>query len=83
MIGFIIVGYLAGILGYTLLFFFIFFITWAWFGVSINRIKVKPTYKLIITTNQGEVITLEPKDSEDMKQMRDALEQAIDMSDYR
>ncbi|HBE49707.1 MAG TPA: hypothetical protein DDW76_13165 [Cyanobacteria bacterium UBA11369] len=48
-----------------------------------NPTEVEPTYKLIVTTNQGEVITLEPKDGDDMKQMKGALEQAIDMSDYR
>ncbi len=48
-----------------------------------NPTEVEPTYKLLVTTNQGEVITLEPKDGDDMKQMKGALEQAIDMSDYR
>lgn len=48
-----------------------------------NPTEVEPTYKLIVTTNQGEVITLEPKDGNDMKQIKGALEQAIDMSDYR
>lgn len=48
-----------------------------------NPTEVEPTYKLIVTTNQGEVITLEPKNGDDMKQMRGALEEAIDMSDYR
>ena len=48
-----------------------------------NPTEVEPTYKLIVTTNQGEVITLEPQGTDDMKQMKGALEQAIDMSDYR
>ncbi|MFB2975955.1 DUF6232 family protein [Microseira sp. BLCC-F43] len=48
-----------------------------------NPTEVEPTYKLIVTTNQGEVITLEPKNSDDLKQMKAALEKAIDMSDER
>jgi fatty acid desaturase len=48
-----------------------------------NPTEVEPTYKLIVTTNQGEAITLEPEDGDDMKLMKGALEQAIDMSDYR
>lgn len=84
LIGFIIVACLAAaaalvfnlpaliLLGVILVLLFIF-----------NPTEVEPTYKLIVTTNQGEAITIEPKDGDDMKLMKGALEQAIDMSDYR
>jgi len=64
----------------NLLAFILQVVIWVLFGILFNRTKVDPTYKLIITTTQGEVITLEPKDSDDVKQMQKALEQAIDQS---
>jgi Family of unknown function (DUF6232) len=48
-----------------------------------NPLNLDPTYKLTVTTTQGEEIILEPKTTEDMKEMQSALETAIDMMDER
>lgn len=48
-----------------------------------NPTDVEPDYRLSVITNQGDVINIEPRDKEDMKQIRGALEQVIEMSGHR
>ena len=43
--------------------------------------NTEPSYKLFVTTSQGEEIVLEPKSTKDMKDMQRALDDAMAMVD--
>ena len=61
---------LLGLVGLLVLLFSIF-----------DPTNTEPSYKLFVTTSQGEEIVLEPKSTKDMKDMQRALDDAMAMVD--